>query len=158
MLPLPLNTIQIFYAKVFRELGKAISPDNIELITELTRGYPYLLQLIGYYILEYTGTSTEISNENISFAYKSAKRDMIDNIYEPVIKLLSNKDMQFLKAMSADGNNSQISMIKNRLNINDNTAQLYRKRLIDAGVIASTRRGEVEFTLPYFNEYLCDKL
>ena len=124
----------------------------------MTRGYPYLFQLIGYYILEYTGNSSEITKDDIDLAYVSAKRDMIDNIYEPVMKILSNKDMEFLRAIAIDGNASQITNIRDRLKTKNNTVQLYRKRLIDAGVIASTRRGEVEFTLPYFNEYLSGKL
>jgi hypothetical protein len=156
--PLSLNTISIYYAKVFNELGKSISPKNLELIVEMTRGYPYLLQLIGYYLLEYAGKSSEISDEHIKLANISAKRDMIDNIYQPVIKLLSDKDIEFLVAMSKDDGVSRISDIKLRLKSNDGLVQAYRKRLLDTGVIASTRRGEVEFTLPYFNEYLRDDL
>ena len=151
---LPLSAISIHYTKVFKELGKSISIKNLELIVEMTRGYPYLLQLLGYYILEYAGNSTEISNEHINQANISAKRDMVENIYHPVVKSLSDKDMEFLRAMSKDGNASRISEIKSRLNANDGLVQAYRKRLIDTGVISAKRRGEVEFTLPYFDEFL----
>jgi len=156
--PLPLNTISIFYAKVFSELNKKISLENLESTVESTRGYPYLLQLIGYYLLEYAEKSPEITDDHIKLAKTSAKRDMIENIYEPVVKSLSDKDMQFLMAMAVDGNVCRISEIKNRLNASDAMVQAYRKRLLEAGVISAERRGAVEFTLPYFNEYLNGEL
>jgi hypothetical protein len=52
----------------------------------------------------------------------------------------------------------QISDIKTRLHTNDALVQAYRKRLLDSGVISSKRRGQVEYTLPYFNEYLSNEL
>ena len=153
--PLALNAISIYFAKVFAELEKKISAENLDAIVKLTRGYPYLLQLIGYYLLEYVGNSPEITTNHIELANSSAMRDMVDNIYEPVIRLLSDKDIEFLKAMAKDGKVSRISEIKNRLNASDALVQAYRKRLLDAGVISAERRGEVAFTLPYLNEYLC---
>jgi AAA+ ATPase superfamily predicted ATPase len=151
---LPLNAISIYYAKVFNELGKKVSSKNLELMVEMTRGYPYLLQLIGYYLIEFAGISTEITTNHIELAEVSAKRDMIENIYAPVVKVLSDKDMDFLRAIAVDGSFGRISSIKNRLKVNDGLVQAYRKRLLDAGVISAKRRGEVEFTLPYFCEYL----
>ena len=156
--PLPLNSISIYYAKVFKELGKKISVKNLELAVELTRGYPYLLQLIGFYLLEYAGTAHEITGDHIELANTSARRDMIESIYEPVVKTLSNKDMKFLIAMSKDDGISRISDIKTRLKINDSMVQAYRRRLLEAGVISAERRGELAFTLPYFNDYLSNSL
>jgi hypothetical protein len=156
--PLPLSSISVYFAKVFGGLGKEISTENLETAVGMTRGYPYLLQLIGYYLLEYAGDAAEIKGSHIELANVSAKRDMADNIYEPVVKILSDKDIQFLRAMAKDDGVSRISDIKNRLKANDGLVQAYRKRLLDAGVVATGRRGELTFTLPYFNEYLCNKL
>ena len=156
--PLPLNAISVYFSKVFKELDKKISLENLSEIVEMTRGYPYLLQLIGYYLLEYAGNAPEITGDHIKLTNTSAKRDMIENIYEPVVRLLSDKDMQFLRAMAKDAGVSRISDIKSRLKVSDGLVQAYRKRLIEAGVISAGRRGEVEFILPYFNEYLCDNL
>jgi GTP1/Obg family GTP-binding protein len=143
---------------VFQKLGKKVSSSNLELIVEMTRGYPYLLQLIGFYLLEFVGNETEINTSHIELANISARRDMIDNIYEPVVKVLSDKDMDFLRAIAVYGSVGRISNIKNRLKVSDGIVQAYRKRLLDAGVIAAKRRGEVEFTLPYFCEYLNNSL
>jgi len=156
--PLPLNTISVYFSKVFGKLGKKISVKNLEIVVGLTRGYPYLLQLIGYYLLEYAENSIEITSRHIELANSSARNDMIDNIYKPVVKLLSDKDMQFLRAMAKDDGTSRVSDIKNRLKISDGLVQAYRKRLLDAGVVAAERRGEMAFTLPYFKEYLSNNI
>ena len=152
--PLSLSDVSVYYSKVLNNLGKEISPENLEVVVNETRGYPYLLQLIGFYLLEYADTSPEITPQHIELACRSARRDMIENIYEPVLKQLSKKDRQFLQAMAKDREVSQIAEVKKRLKASDSVVHTYRKRLLDAGVIASERRGELSFTLPYFNEYL----
>ena len=156
--PLSLSAVSVYYAKTLNRLGKKISSENLEYVVNATRGYPYLLQLIGYYLLEYSESSSEISRELIESACISAKRDMIENIYEPVFKPLSQKDRQFLQAMAKDSGVSRIIDIKKRLSASDSTVQAYRKRLLDAGVIANERRGELAFTLPYIDEYLRGEL
>jgi len=156
--PLPLNTISIYFSKVFDKLGKKITAKNLEIVVEMTRGYPYLLQLIGYYLLEFAGDSAEILKKHIELAKTSAMRDMIDNIYEPVVKPLSDKDIEFLRAMAMDDGVSRVSDIKSRLKVSEGMVQAYRKRLLDAGVIATERRGELTFTLPYFEEYLSNSM
>jgi len=152
--PLSLSAVSVFFTKVFTELGKKISRENLALIVEATRGYPYLLQLIGFYLLEYVGSAKSITREHIENAIASAKRDMVENIYDPVLKPLSQKDLQFLTAMVKDVGASRVTDIKTRMKTSNAVVQAYRKRLIDAGVIASERRGELAFTIPYIDEYL----
>lgn len=160
--PLSLNDVRIYYAKVFDELGIGISQADLEEAVEATRGYPYLLQLIGYYLLKYSQgpgpAPNRITHEHLEMAKTSSKWDMRENIYEPVLKPLSPKDLQFLQAMSMDKGPSRVGEIKERMHASAATVQIYRKRLIAAGVIAADRRGEVAFTLPYFGDYLRGEL
>jgi hypothetical protein len=152
--PLPLNSISVYYAEVFENLGLSISQECLDKAVEGTRGYPYLLQLIGYYLLAYVGGQQEITEETVSRALVSARRDLEENIFMPVLKPLSQKDEQFLKAMSEDLDTSRIADIKKRLKTSDAMVQMYRRRLIDAGIIASQRKGFLSFVVPYLGEYL----
>ena len=152
--PLNLNAISVFYSEVLDTLGLAISQENLETAVCATRGYPYLLQLIGYYLLKYAGKQSEITDEMVSRSLTSARRDLIDNIFSPVLKPLSDKDRQFLKAMAKDVEESKITDIKTRMKTSDATIQTYRKRLIDAGIIAAERRGYLALVVPYLGEYL----
>jgi hypothetical protein len=65
--------------------------------------------------------------------------------------------MKFLYAMSEDESVSRIADIQDRLGKPNSQIQTYRLRLIEAGVIASPRRGELEICIPYLKEYLREK-
>lgn len=67
---------------------------------------------------------------------------------------LSERDIDFLKAMSCDQGESSISEIARRMNATADYAQKYRKRLIDAGIICASSRGKVEFAVPYLADCL----
>ena len=152
------SAISVRFARVFSKLGMEITSSNLDVLTEATLGYPYLLQLIGFYLLEYTGSSKTISREHIEKAINSAKRDMVENIYYPVLKPLSTRDRQFLEAMAKDRGASRTADIKDRMRTSNAVAQAYRKRLIDAGIVAPERRGELVFTVPFIAEYLRGEL
>jgi hypothetical protein len=153
--PLSLNDISVYYAGAFRESGLTVDAKDLETAVQATRGYPYLLQLIGYYLIKYAGDAGTIGSSAVSQALTAAKRDLIENIYSPVLKPLSKRDIQFLKAMAQDGESaSAASDIAKRMKTSYGNAQAYRKRLIDRGVIATERRGELSFVVPYLGEYL----
>jgi hypothetical protein len=156
--PLPLESVRVYYSKVFQRLDKILPPDELDRSVEATRGYPYLLQLIGYYLTEYSEQSEIITGDVVTKALLSARRDLVSSVYEPVLKPLSGRDQAFLKAMSRDRSPSKVADIAKRLETTQNNVQAYRRRLIEAGVIASERRGELEFVIPYLGEYLRGEL
>jgi hypothetical protein len=151
---LPINAVSVYYAGVFQKLGKTICSELLEKTSEATRGYPYLLQLIGYYLLQYTGDAKTVAPEQVDLSIGSAKRELIDNVYLASLKPLSKRDKDFLEAMAESGETSSIADIRARMNASHATAQLYRKRLIASGVIASISYGELGFTIPYIDEYI----
>jgi hypothetical protein len=156
--PLPLSEISVYYASVFSELKKSISAPLLQEAVKATRGYPYLLQLIGYYLLSYTGTKTAITGETVKLAIGSAKHDLIANVYKPALKPLSRMDIDFLAAMSEDDEYSAIADVKNRMGASAATVQQYRARLIEAGVVAPVKRGELTYTIPYMKDYFRGEL
>ena len=52
----------------------------------------------------------------------------------------------------------KMAEIQQRLGVDVNDASQYRLRLIAAELIQSTRRGYVDFALPYLRQYLGDRL
>ena len=113
-----------------------------------------MFQLIGYYILDYAKSSKAISSEIVSMAITASKRDIVDSIFIAALKPLSKGDLNFLRAMAVDRGDSMIKDITERMNISAAYAQNYRGRLIEAGIIAPVRRGELTFLLPFLGEYL----
>jgi hypothetical protein len=152
--PLPYGEISVCYATEFANQGKTIKPNLLEEIVIATKGYPYLFQLIGYYILSYAQSSDVITAEIVEQTIRSSKREMIDSIFSAALKPISARDRDFLQAMAKDIKDSRIADIKERMGVTQSYAQTYRTRLIEAGVIAPTRRGELTFVIPYLGEYL----
>jgi predicted transcriptional regulator len=87
-------------------------------------------------------------------AIVSSKQQMIDSIFNTVLDPLSAKDMEFLRAMARDNGASEVSAIAQRMKVSQPYAQRYRRRLIEAGVIAASGRGKLDFVIPYLGEYL----
>jgi len=152
--PLSLNDISLLYSKRFAEDGKTIGAETLNFAVESTLGYPYLMQLIGYFILRYSKDSDVITKEMAEAAVISAKRDMVDSVHKTCLKPLSDKDRAFLKAMSKDKGSSRIADIQTRMKASAAYVQQYRLRLIEAGIILSEQKGRVEFAVPYLGEYL----
>jgi energy-coupling factor transporter ATP-binding protein EcfA2 len=155
--PLPISEISVYYAEEFEKLGKTIPPEELESAAIATKGYPYLFQLIGHYMLAFSRNANVITSEIVTSAINSSKRDLVDSIFVAALKSLSAGDMKFLSAMAIDGENSMIKDIIARLGISSPHAQKYRTRLIEAGIIAPVRRGELAFELPFLGEYLRDE-
>jgi hypothetical protein len=152
--PLPLGEISLYYAEVFVKSGKTIDSQALTAAVKATRGYPYLLQLMGYYLLGYSKDSNSISMLEVERALASSRQEMIDSVFNTILKPLSAKDKEFLNALSKDGATSRMSDIARRMKISRSYAQKYRRRLIAAGVISASSRGEVSLTIPYLEEYL----
>jgi hypothetical protein len=152
--PLPLGEISLYYAEVFTRFGKAIDSQALAAAVKATRGYPYLLQLMGYYLLGYSKGSDTISMTDVERATASSRQEMIDSVFNTVLKPLSTKDKEFLNALSKDGVTGRMSDIAQRMKVSQPYAQKYRRRLIAAGVISASSRGEVSLTIPYLGEYL----
>ena len=152
--PLPLNEISIYYSAEFKKQGKSISPEDLETAVIATKGYPYLFQLIGYYILILAKGGEAITDRIVQQAINNSKRDMVDSIFAAALKPLSEGDWVFLRAMSADHGDSMIRDIIERMGVSSPYAQKYRTRLIEAGIIAPVRRGELAFVLPFLSEYI----
>lgn len=144
--------------KGFREpieaAGRRIDPVSLALMVEATAGYPFLLQLIGARTWRVNPTQPEISRADAEEGIASARQRLGRLVHEPALAGVSDTDMDFLQAMARDDGPSRIADVQERLGVDGNYASQYRLRLIAAELIQSTRRGVVDFALPYLREYL----
>lgn len=99
-----------------------------------------------------------ISCEDVRSGISLARAEMDDRILEATYKELSNEDLRFLAAMLQDEGDSRIADLTTRLNRSSAQVAQDRRRLIGAGVIGERRRGVIGFDLPYFKEFLKDRL
>ena len=146
--------IRAYFERAFKSIGIDISDEILDRAALSTRGFPYLMQLIGYYVIQYTPKGTAVTDKIMDKVEKAAMRDMKDNVFKPILAPLSDNDKIFLKALAQCGGNATTSKLQAMLGKKGPAMQPYRKRLIEAGVIEAPRRGELMIAVPYLSEFM----
>ena len=152
--PISNQEVRAYYASAFNQLGFKCSGGILDAATDAASGFPYLMQLVGYYIVRYAAGSDSIDDDMLSDALKAARQDLADNVFAPILAPLSDRDRELLRAMAQDDGPSRVSDLIERLGATDSSFQPYRARMLDAGVVESPRRGELAFTVPFLAAYL----
>lgn len=153
--PLAVNDVAAFFSQSFEALGVNVSMDACVWAAQHTQGSPYLLQLVGHNIVLMADDAGQISDEALNRALAMATQTFERDVCETTLASLSERDVEFLKAMAVDEGSSRVSEVAGRMGVTVDYAQKYRKRLIDGGVIESAGRGYVGFAVPYLRDYLC---
>jgi hypothetical protein len=147
-----VKLVQLEYFEAFNTAHKKLSIKLSQDAAQATFGYPYLIQLLGYYLWEISGA--RVTPKNFEEALIRSKEDLFQNVHELIFDSLSPKDRDFIIAMSYDDGESQFSDIVERMGKQKNYISNYRKRCLEAGIIKSTGYGKIAYTLPYMKEFL----
>ncbi|MET3812395.1 ATP-binding protein [Arthrobacter sp. UYEF3] len=143
------------YSDLFSEGGISISPDLIDKAAGATEGYPFLIQLVGYYLwLEADKAGWKLDESSVHRAVSAAQRRNTLVVVESALSDISDKDREFLDAMTAQDGPSAAGQIGAILKAKPNVVSKYRKRLIAAGLIESAGYGKVDFAIPGLRQYL----
>jgi hypothetical protein len=152
----PIKLVQLEYSDAFNKGGKKLSENLSQSAAQATLGYPYLIQLLGYYLWEIS--SSRITPKNLEEALIRSKVDLFQNVHDLIFESLSEKDKEFVLAMSIDTEASQFGDIEKRMGKTKGYISNYRKRLLAGGVVKPAGFGKLMFTLPYMKEYLVDRV
>ncbi len=152
--PLRIGDVTLYYQKAFADLNVRLDDGQIAAAANATGGSPYLMQLIGHYLVLGADAGSQITEEQFSAALQRAREDFVNDICATALAPLSDKDVAFLNAMAEDEEEAEISAVISRLNCSSSLAQTYKRRLMQAGIIHQPRRGCVAFAVPYLREYL----
>jgi len=139
------------------EAGHTITDEALDITTRGTGGYPFLIQLVGYWTckLPYTGDAEVRITESAAVAgVQAARRRLGSLVHEPALHDLSEVDRTFLAKMAVDDGPSRMADIAERMEVDANYVSQYRRRLIAADLISRTGHGRVDYTLPHLREYL----
>ncbi len=149
-----IASIHAYYEHTFKEMNIRISERSLDKAAEMTKGLPYLMQLLGYYLTIYSQEDKNITDQTLKKAERASLQDMNDNVFVPILAPLSDNDRIFLRAMSECSEPVLTAELVTKLGKKGSALQPYRKRLLDAGVIEAPRRGELVFAIPFFADYL----
>lgn len=141
------------FKKPIVDAGKTIDDDALEQIAMASMGFPYMIQLVGYYVWELSGGDGVIALEHAQLGIDKAMEHMKIGVYEGSYQELSDGDKRFLIAMLPDEEESILADIAQRMAVKSNYASRYKARLLEQGIIGEYGRNRFRFEIPGFREY-----
>lgn len=143
--------------EVVREGGLAIDSEVAELAAEASDGYPYMIQLVGYYMwraAEVRG-SKEIEEADVIQGKKDALVLFDDAVCAPLFDGLTAAQKLFVKAVAKEAPQpAKVSEIANRAHRSASWVSKYRASLIKERVVESAGYGLVRLSASHLAEYV----
>lgn len=154
---IPLPDVRNAYLKTVRESGADLSLEDAQRAAEASEGYPYMVQLVGYYMwqsAERRGSSA-ISTEDVLQGIEDAGTAFEDAVCAPAFDRLTEPQRRFVIAMAQDQPGpSSVADIADRAGRSRGWAGKYRLSLIQEHVTEARGRGQVGYAIPHFGPYL----
>ena len=141
----PLDNISVArsYQNIF-----GISEEKARDMAMLVKGYSFAFQALGYLYWE-NGKPDDLSE--ILPAYDAM---LSDASYSKIWSECSGKDQEVLKAMAITSSEYVSDIRENCGNMTPNYFSVYRARLMKRGIITSSARRMIRFSLPRFREFV----
>ncbi|MFJ5695125.1 ATP-binding protein [Arthrobacter sp. NPDC093125] len=150
-----VRDVEKSFTNTFAAAHFTIAPDLVRKAAAATGGYPFLIQLVGYFLWrEAENHDGTLSPAAVDRAIAAAVRRNERVVIEAALATASAKDLEFLHAMSVDEGPSTAADIIQRTGSRSTVVAKYRKRLLAAGLIESTGHGKVDYAIPALREYL----
>lgn len=149
--------VQEALVKTMEAGGKSIGGDALRHAVRAIGGFPYLLQLLGYRAWNLAGDRSQVTVDDVRSAADIAQLELNERVYEATLMELTAADRDFLAAMLEDREVSRQADIARRLGKQSGHVSKYKKRLLLQGIIQERAKGQLEFCLPGFREYLQDQ-
>lgn len=142
-----------------RRLGVTWEPEAFERVLELAGGYPYSVQLYGdaaWVSAGYPDAGDTITRAHVDEGQVDVE-EALAGMFAARWALATPKQQQFLSAMASvqhDDGPVERSDVAEKLKQTVTTVSHHRAELIAKGLIRSTGRGKLEFTVPGFGAYI----
>jgi AAA+ ATPase superfamily predicted ATPase len=134
--------------------GETITKAAIELICEKTEGYPYYLQEWGYQAWNYA-IESPIDAEDVENASEAALRRLDEGFFRVRFERLTPKEREYVMAMASLGTGPyRSSEVADALGGNMQKLGPRRAQIIHKGMIYSEAYGDIDFTVPMFENFL----
>ncbi|KFI65296.1 ATP-binding protein [Bifidobacterium cuniculi] len=137
--------------------GKSADYEVLNLLTEATHGYPFMIQLVGHQAWrasDRNGHPDAITLQDAQEGIEKARDRIGELVNGPAVDGLPPMAREYLLAMAIDDGPSNTGEIARRMHRDAKYASVYRSRLINEDFIKPTDRGFVDFRMPFMREYL----
>ena len=155
---IPLPQLTETYLAAIQSEGKGIDAVTAMHAARESEGFPYLFQLVGYFSWQLASAEPKVTSANVDAAIPLATELAGQNLYELEMRGLTSREREFLTALLADGEPSQVSAIAQRLKTSTNNVNYYRARLIARGLVEPAGRGRLRLASGFLRRYLAEHL
>lgn len=136
------------------DFGVKFSDEAVAEILKRTNGYPYFIQELCRAVWGCT-SGFHISKQGVIDAVPLFYEKLDSGFFKSRFDRCTRREQEFVFAMVRCGElPCTIANIAEQMHTNVKKISTYRAKLIDKGIIFSTAYGEVDFTVPQFDEYL----
>jgi hypothetical protein len=150
-----IRDVEASFTDTFSTAGITVATDLVHKAAEATGGYPFLIQLVGYFLWrEAENSGGSLSPAAVDRAIAAAIRRNERVVIEAALAAASAKDVEFLQAMAIDDGPSTAADIIHRTGSRPTLVAKYRTRLLAAGLVESVAHGKVDFAIPGLRQYL----
>ncbi|MFJ2618690.1 AAA family ATPase [Glutamicibacter sp. NPDC087344] len=151
----PIQEVANAFRETFGDSGVEAGEEKIQQLAEATGGYPFLIQLVGYYVWSQASKSNYVvTDEALAAGLEKARRRMGTTVVQSAYQSLSDIDRSYILAMAEDNGPSRTSVVAQRLGVSQVYGGQYRLRLLAQGIIKTVAHGYVDFAVPTLREFL----
>jgi len=140
-----LEALNIFRISDSYQKSLGLNSEQALELAKATKGYPFAYQVFGYFTYEKKGDYTAVTPD--------VRQYLDEYVYDKMWSELTEKEIRLLSAMS-EQDLTDVSKIKEHLDMKPNEFSVYRDRLIKKGLLISKIRGKIEFALPFWGDYI----
>lgn len=137
-----------------QEAGVAFEKKALDEVFHLTKGYPYFLQEWGY-VAWNLATTSPITLQVVRDAKKSVIPRLDENFFRVRFDRLTPSEKNFLRAIAELGPGAhRTGDIAEILKVKVTSLGPVRAKLINKGMIYSPAHGDMDFTVPLFDDFM----
>lgn len=155
------------FVQVFGRLEEVeLDPEGLTRLVEASSGQPYLMQLLGFEIVERARERLASALEVVPYrvdvpavdgAFAAAYDVYSRQALEPILAETGRAGKRFLRAMADVMDERHVARrrdIAEALGISATSVSSTRKRLLDQGIIVAPRSGSLRFNIPYLRRFV----
>lgn len=139
--------------------GGLLREEAAERMTKAAAGYPFMVQLVGYYTWQAAmrRNAAIIEEEDAERGIARARENFDSMVIGPALRRLPDRQVEYLTAMArCEEHPASTAGVSRFMGLTTKDTSSYRKRLIDAALIEAAGYGKVSFAVPYMREYLLE--
>lgn len=136
------------------EEGIGYAPDALDEAVEITGGYPYFVQELGYAVWT-VADGPEITREDVRIAVPAYEAKLDSSFFRVRLDRATELQRAYLRAMAELGSDAQkasdVADVMGRTSMN---LAPTRAELINMGLLYTPEHGYAAFTVPHFDRFL----